>query len=107
VGLLMLRVAAAMLILVTAGEQIMNGRLSIPSLLLTLLAIFIGLGLFTTPASSLAALLNIGLYLGLHDAPLLITITIAEVCIALSMMGAGAYSLDALLFGYRRVTLPR
>jgi len=51
--------------------------------------------------------LKIGLYLGLHDAPLLITITIAEVCIALSMMGAGAYSLDALLFGYRRVTLPR
>jgi len=64
------------------------------------------LGLFTAISSVMAALLTVILFLFLRDTPLLVVATSASLCVSLSMLGAGAYSLDALLFGRRRVIFP-
>jgi len=104
---LLLRVAACVLILTTCSDDLANGRAGFLCFLMAVLALSIGAGLFTTFSSSLVALLKISIGVGLHNAPLLITVTTAEICVAMTMTGAGAYSLDALFFGYRRVTLPR
>jgi len=100
-------VAACVLILTTCGEDLNSGRAGFLSFLMALLALSIGAGLFTTFSSGLVALLKISVWVGLHNTPLLLTVTTAEICVAMTMTGAGAYSLDAHFFGYRRVTLPR
>jgi hypothetical protein len=73
------------------------------SFLLSIVALFIVLGLFTVISSGIAALLTVILFWFLRDSPILVVATSAALCVSLSMLGAGAYSLDALLFGRRRV----
>src|SRR5580658_5244140 len=98
-GLLMQRITAASLIFIMIAHQFWARGIGLTSFLLAVLALFMILGLFTAISSVMAALLTVILFLFLRDTPLLVVATSASLCVSLSMLGAGAYSLDALLFG--------
>jgi len=105
-GLLMQRITAGSLIFTMITHQFWARGIGLASFLLAVLALFMVLGLFTAISSVMAALLTVILFLFLRDTPLLVVATSASLCVSLSMLGAGAYSLDALLFGRRRVIFP-
>jgi hypothetical protein len=102
---LVLRFTAAILVLTITVHQLFRGHAGPLSFLAAVLAVFIGLGLFIPVSSCLAGLLMVVLYFLFRDVTLLTLSTIVLLCISLSMTGGGAYSLDALIFGQRRITL--
>jgi hypothetical protein len=74
--------------------------------LLATVAIALGLGLLTPATAVLCALIEVGLwYLSVGTVAALHTCAIL-VAAALAMLGPGAYSLDAKLFGRRQVIFP-
>ena len=104
--MLILRATASVLIFIVTVPQLVGAEAGFFPILISALAIFIALGLFTTTVSGLVAMGTLASFFSFHNAPpIAVTIT-TVLCISLSMMGAGAYSFDALLFGQRRVTLP-
>jgi uncharacterized membrane protein YphA (DoxX/SURF4 family) len=105
VGLILLRITASGLLIAIAFDNLSRGDASMLSVSVVVLAIFVVLGLFTTVASSLAAMLTVMLFL-LYQQTLASSTVTTVVCMALALQGAGAYSLDARLFGQRRVVWP-
>ena len=87
-------------------QQFLDRGVGLGSFLLSIIALFIELGLFTVISSGIAALLTVIICWFLRDSPILVVATSAALCVSLSMLGTGAYSLDALLFGRRRVFFP-
>lgn len=79
-----------------------------PSLWLGILAILLGAALiagFVTPiAGGLVAIGDIGAVL--FD-PILPTVFIATVAVAIVLLGPGAFSIDARLYGRREIFIPR
>jgi uncharacterized membrane protein YphA (DoxX/SURF4 family) len=105
-GLLLQRGATAFLIFTLVGQQYVDQGTGLLSFLLAVLALFVAIGLFTTIASGLAAILTVVHFFLFRDpSPAAIATTILF-SLSLSMIGAGAYSLDALLFGFRRIDFP-
>lgn len=104
VGLLLLRVAVGLQLLAE------NGCTGATPWWLAAVELVVGLALVSGMLTPIASLLS-GVYqvvcLGhaswTHAVPLLIAVITA---IALVLLGAGAYSLDARLFGRRRLVLP-
>jgi hypothetical protein len=105
-GLLMHRIIAALLIFTMITHQFLARGVGLGAFLLSIVALFIVLGPFTVISSGIAALLTVILFWFLRDSPILVVATSATLCVSFSMLGAGAYSLDALLFGRRRVIFP-
>jgi putative oxidoreductase len=68
-------------------------------------AILLVLGLWTPGVSLLAALIEL-LGLSLHMADLCTAIMVATLAITLAMIGPGAWSLDARLFGRKHLEIP-
>ena len=106
IGLLILRVTAAWGIIAFESSQLTGGFIGILSFASILLAILIALGLFTSLTSAIVALLLTILSFITH-AELAISTTIVALSISLSMMGAGAYSIDGLIHGRRRIIVPK
>jgi len=104
-GLLVLRIVTTVLIVAAGARDLIYGQGGFFSFLAALLAILVALGLFTTASAAVAAMLTVALYVDLRNASPLLVATTDAVCLALALTGAGAYSLDSLLFGQRRVTL--
>ncbi len=104
IGLLMLRLAVCMQLL---SESNCGGA---PpwwqATLVTVVALTLALGVLTPAAGALSAVFHV-LCLShaswAHAAPLMIA---AMTAIALVLIGPGAYSADARLFGRRRLVLP-
>jgi uncharacterized membrane protein YphA (DoxX/SURF4 family) len=82
------------------------------------LAILVGvallIGLFTPVASGLAALAAVGLSISWLSLPATdpfeskpLTVLVAIVAVAVALLGPGALSLDARLFGRREIIIPR
>ena len=106
IGLMLLRINASGLLIAIAFHNLSAGDASVLSLSVVVLAVFLTLGLFTVAASSLAATLTMALFLLVHHQTLAASVVTTVVCTALALQGAGAYSLDARLFGQRRVVWP-
>jgi hypothetical protein len=107
-GLLILRCTVAVVVLVIGGLHLTTGRQTEPSVVVVLmgLAILIGLGLFTSVSSALAGILIVILMFA-SQAELTINSALAMLCLAITLMGGGAYSIDGLLHGGRKITLPK
>ena len=105
-GLLLLRLTAVIVPLRMIQCGLLRGR-AFPVLLLAItFAVLSTLGLFTSIASCLmAALIALLFYLG-WSLDGLTTLYGLLTCFSLALIGPGAYSLDNLLFGRRRITLP-
>jgi hypothetical protein len=105
-GLLILRGTVAGVVLMLEGTRASNAQSGILSFSVIGLAFLIALGLFTSYASTMTALL-IGLLAFTSRSELMVRGIIAALCAALILMGGGAYSIDGLLHGRRRILLPK
>jgi hypothetical protein len=103
---MLLRLTASGLLVTTACNNLLDGDASLLSVSMIILSIFLTLGLFTVAVSGLAAMLIMTLSLLLHQGTQAASTVTVPVCLALALLGAGAYSLDARLFGQRRVVWP-
>lgn len=105
-ALLMLRVALAVMLLEgVAGPFIRLGSawfLLAPAAV----AIALALGLLTPVVSALCILLEVTTWVTSAMAIEAVHVCAVLVALSLSMLGPGAYSLDARLFGRRQVILP-
>jgi uncharacterized membrane protein YphA (DoxX/SURF4 family) len=105
-GLALLRVIASGLLVTAALQNLRLGDASVLSVSAIVLAIFLTVGLFTVLAASMGAVLTTTLFLLLHHETLGASIVIVLVCITVALLGGGAYSIDARVFGPRRVIWP-
>lgn len=116
VGLLVLRLVVA-LSLVVHGVACLGGDstlgTSAVAVTAALTASLLLLGLMTPLAASLAALTGVGLAMAWLPAPTpnpfevrLTAILVVSVATAIALLGPGAFSLDAALFGRREIAIP-
>jgi putative oxidoreductase len=90
---------------VTQLEQTHRVAIFAPSLIEALAGILLILGLGTPVASALAALTDVWSIFW-HRGDLWIAIILATFATSLSMIGPGAWSIDAYLFGRKRMKIP-
>jgi uncharacterized membrane protein YphA (DoxX/SURF4 family) len=118
VGLLLLRVAVGATLVVQAIACLISPErvtvlLSVTSALLLISGLFILIGFLTPILSPIAGLECLGIALSwfpsqlwsLFDSKLAIAQLIA-VSIAIALLGPGAFSLDARLFGWKEIVIP-
>jgi hypothetical protein len=105
-GLLLQRGTTAFLIFTMVGNHFVGHGVGLLSFFLVVFALFMLLGLFTTIVSGLAAVLTVVLFFLFRDTSPAAVTTAILFCSSLAMVGAGGYSLDALLFGFRRIDFP-
>jgi uncharacterized membrane protein YphA (DoxX/SURF4 family) len=104
-GLLLLRVTLAALVMMITCHELFSSHAGLLSFVTAALALFIAIGLFTPVSSSMVGVLMVILHFLFHDVTALTLGTIVSLLISLSLTGAGAYSLDAIMFGRRRITI--
>src|SRR5882724_7247844 len=105
-ALLLLRISVAVIFLTNAFRG--SWIISIPLLFAGVLLISISLGIgFLTPALSIVAatVCIVNLLIGPHSNSLILISAILNAA-ALGLLGPGAYSLDARLFGRRVIIVP-
>lgn len=104
--MLILRGTVTVFILMIESTHLTASWLSTLSVVEMGLAIFIGFGLFTSLSSALTAILIVASTFMSHS-ELMIRSTLAALSFAIALMGGGAYSIDGLLHGRRRIVLPK
>ena len=107
-GLLLLRVVAGFATIFHGASRLESG-LALGALLLQALGIVAGIlllaGLWTPVAGSLVAALEVWSWISTNPPDPLPNILLACVGAALAMLGPGAWSVDARLFGWKRIDL--
>lgn len=106
VALLLLRTSLSLLLVSVLVYSSGSYALSTHIVMDCLVAAII-LGVFTRTSATLCAGTSITLLLTRVDAPLLLAITHLVDAVALILLGPGAYSFDAALFGRRTIRIPR
>jgi uncharacterized membrane protein YphA (DoxX/SURF4 family) len=105
-GLLLLRLACATILIGHASANLRD-TLEFPELLFQAVAIGLGLlliaGLWTPIAATVAAF--DALLTGLSHPASARYWLVAVVCVALALLGPGAWSIDAKLFGWKRIKI--
>jgi putative oxidoreductase len=109
VGLLLMRLVVGISLIVNGIEKFQTGQ-SIELVILDLLSVGDGLllvaGLCTPVAGSLVCVLAVWGFVT-QDASLYPIILSATIGVGLALVGLGAWSLDAWLFGWKRIDIER
>ena len=107
-GLLLLRLVAGFATIVHGFSQLETG-LPLGASLLQVLGIVAGIlllaGLWTPVAGSLLAALEVFNWISTNPSDPLSILLLASIGAALAMLGPGAWSIDARLFGWKRIDL--
>ena len=105
IGLILMRLAVGIALVVSAGSTLRSHPLAPMAIVSTLLAgaaILLIVGLYTPIVGTLTALLE-SYRLVAISADWLVSLLIAASCAALAMLGPGLWSVDARLFGWKRI----
>jgi putative oxidoreductase len=106
-GLLLLRLVAGLEILIHGSARLGSGLpvgLNIAVLLGMAAGIFLLAGLWTPVAGSLVALLGLGCFVSQPGDPSS-SILLGTIGMALALVGPGVWSVDARLFGWKRIDI--
>jgi len=102
---LLLRISISLLVLASGCSQTFTRSLGPESIIRLVVCLGFCLGLFTSYLGIIVAILGLGAMIwGLTDISFVQVATLI-LGVAIAILGAGAYSVDALLFGRRRVVL--
>jgi uncharacterized membrane protein YphA (DoxX/SURF4 family) len=101
-ALVVLRLALATVLVTRAWLCPAPGSTALMALF-AIAALLIAIGLFTPIASGFAALVSLGAIQYSNDPPMS-ALTVA-ILVAVALLGAGAYSMDARLYGRRRLVI--
>jgi hypothetical protein len=105
IALLVLRASVAALIMIEAQHQHLFSAPSIVTILLGAIGVGLGLGILTALCGVAAIVAGISLLLTGHVGPSNSGMVALALCLVVSILGPGVYSLDCLLFGRRRIVL--
>ena len=106
IGILVVRLTAAGLALAVAGQQLFAGQMSLLSFSAAASAVFLALGLFTPVCAAISSALSLAEALGNQHLMPSVAGTLVFLCVSLLLLGPGAFSVDALVFEPRKITLP-
>jgi uncharacterized membrane protein YphA (DoxX/SURF4 family) len=107
-GLLLIRLVAGITVLthaVTALRAGAHGGAGLLNLLSAGLGILLLMGLWTPIAAALIALISLGNALW-HPEDWWYCVMVGVLSLALALLGPGAFSVDARLFGWKRLEIP-
>jgi len=105
VGLILMRLAiAAALLTAVLGPESHNpaNTLTLLSLLISVAALFVVVGLYTPIVGTLVALLEVSRAVS-TSSDRSMYLLVAAVAAALAMLGPGLWSIDARMFGWKRI----
>lgn len=109
-GLILMRLVVSFALASGAGSALFGSPaipISFLSILLGIAAVLLAVGLYTPIVGTFAALIECG-RLVILPADRLVYLLVATLCAALAMLGPGLWSIDARLFGWKRIEpLPR
>jgi putative oxidoreductase len=109
-GLILMRLVVGFALVSSAGSALLNSPaipMTILSVLLAAAAILLIIGLFTPIVGTLVALIE-SCWLVTIPADRLVYLLVATFGAALAMLGPGLWSVDARLFGWKRIEpMPR
>jgi uncharacterized membrane protein YphA (DoxX/SURF4 family) len=103
-----MRVVVGSVLLLGTGPKLWSAsplHLTVPSTLLAALALLIVVGLWTPLVGAITAVIQTWQILTFNEHPVLGLLT-GTMAVALSMLGPGRWSIDARLFGWRRIDVP-
>jgi hypothetical protein len=103
VARLLVRIAFCILLCTNELSDIFTGNPSAISLVLVVICIGLCLGLFTSVLAAIAAALSIWALFAGHLNHLLVQVAAVLLSVVIAILGPGAFSVDGLLFGRRRV----
>ena len=105
VGLILMRLIVGFALVSGAGSVLLSSPafpVTILSVLLAALAILLMIGLFTPIVGTIVALIETCRVVTMPEERL-VYLLVATLCAALAMLGPGLWSVDARLFGWKRI----
>jgi uncharacterized membrane protein YphA (DoxX/SURF4 family) len=107
IGLLLFRLALAATALMHVPQFSSGGLQLASTIACACISALLAFGLFTPVAAGAGVVMGIASLASAHHHEVARDLTLVLLMLALALIGAGAYSIDARLYGRRRIVVPR